>query len=110
MEKQREHWSSRLGFILAAIGSAVGLGTLWQFPYVTAENGGGLFVLIYLLCTLIIGIPIFMAELLLGRKAQRGAVGTFLSLSKHSPAWKIIGWLGVASSFLIMSYYSVAAG
>lgn len=110
MEKQREHWSSRLGFILAAIGSAVGLGTLWQFPYVTAENGGGLFVLVYLCCTLLIGIPIFMAELILGRKAQRGAVGIFLSFGKHSPAWKLVGWLGVASSFLIMSYYSVAAG
>lgn len=110
MEKQREHWSSRLGFILAATGSAVGLGTLWQFPYVTAENGGGLFVLVYLLCTLVIGIPIFMAELILGRKAQRGAVGIFLSFGKHAPAWKVIGWMGVASSFLIMSYYSVVAG
>lgn len=110
MEKQREHWSSRLGFILAAVGSAVGLGTLWQFPYVTAENGGGLFVLVYLICTLVIGIPLFMAELILGRKAQRGAVGIFLSFGKHSPAWKAIGWLGVAASFLIMSYYSVVAG
>lgn len=110
MENAREHWSSRLGFILAAIGSAVGLGTLWQLPYVIAENGGGVFVLVYLLCTLLIGIPIFMAELILGRKAQRGAVGIFVSFGKHAPAWKMVGWLGVASSFLIMSYYSVAAG
>lgn len=110
MEKQREHWGSRLGFILAAAGSAVGLGTLWKFPYVTGENGGGIFVLVYLFCTFFIGIPLFMAELVLGRRAQRGAVGVFISLSKNSTLWKSVGWLGVASSFLIMSYYSVVAG
>lgn len=107
---QREHWSSHLGFILAAAGSAIGLGTLWKFPYVTGENGGGLFVLVYILCTFLIGIPIFIAELVLGRKAQRGAVGIFASLTHNSTVWKGVGWLGVASSFLIMSYYSVLAG
>lgn len=110
MEKTREHWGSRLGFILAAAGSAVGLGTLWKFPYVTGENGGGLFVLMYLFCTFFIGIPLFMAELVLGRRAQRGAVGVFIALSKNSTVWKAVGWLGVASSFLIMTYYSVIAG
>lgn len=110
MEKQREHWGSRLGFILAAAGSAVGLGTLWKFPYVTGENGGGLFVLVYLFCTFFIGIPVFMAELILGRRAQRGAVGVFIALSKSSTFWKSVGWIGVASSFLIMTYYSVVAG
>lgn len=110
MEKPREHWGSRLGFILAAAGSAVGLGTLWKFPYVTGENGGGIFVLVYLFCTFFIGIPLFMAELVLGRRAQRGAVGVFIALSKNSTFWKSVGWMGVASSFLIMSYYSVVAG
>lgn len=110
MQKQREHWSSHLGFILAAAGSAIGLGTLWKFPYVTGENGGGVFVFIYILCTFLIGIPVFIAELILGRKAQRGAVGIFANLANNSVAWKTAGWLGVASSFLIMSFYSVLAG
>ncbi len=110
MQKQREHWSSHLGFILAAAGSAIGLGTLWKFPYVTGENGGGIFVFIYILCTFFIGIPVFIAELVLGRKAQRGAVGIFANLANNSAAWKSVGWLGVASSFLIMSFYSVLAG
>jgi NSS family neurotransmitter:Na+ symporter len=110
MQKQREHWSSHFGFILVAAGSAIGLGTLWKFPYVTGENGGGLFVFIYILCTFFIGIPIFIAELILGRKAQRGAVGIFASLANNSTVWKSVGWLGVFSSFLIMSFYSVLAG
>lgn len=110
MQKQREHWGSRLGFILAAAGSAIGLGTLWKFPYVTGENGGGVFVLIYILCTFFIGVPVFIAELILGRRAQRGAVGIFAALTHNSAGWKAVGWLGVASSFLIMSFYSVLAG
>ncbi len=95
---------------MAAAGSAIGLGTLWKFPYMTGQNGGGLFVLTYLLCTFVIGIPVFVAELMLGRKAQRGAVGIFMSLANHSPIWKLAGWLGVIVSFLIISYYSVVAG
>jgi NSS family neurotransmitter:Na+ symporter len=110
MQKQREHWGSHLGFILAAAGSAIGLGTLWKFPYVTGQNGGGIFVFIYILCTFVIGIPVFIAELILGRKAQRGAVGIFATLGDNSAVWKTAGWLGVAASFLIMSYYSVLAG
>ena len=109
MKKNREHWASSFGFVMAAAGSAIGLGTLWQFPYMTSQNGGGLFVLLFLVFTVIIGIPIFIAELILGRKAQRGAVGIFDSLSKDSQ-WKISGWLGVLSSFLILSYYCVVAG
>lgn len=110
MQKQREHWSSHLGFILAAAGSAVGLGTLWQVPYVTGENGGGVFVLVYFLCTFLIGVPVFIAELILGRRAQRGAVGTFIVLAEDKAIWKAAGWLGVISSFLILSYYTVIAG
>ena len=110
MQKQREHWSSHLGFILVAAGSAIGLGTLWKFPYVTGENGGGLFVLIYIACTFLIGIPVFIAELIIGRTAQRGAVGTFAFLSHNKATWKAVGWIGVLASFLIMSFYSVLAG
>lgn len=110
MQKPREHWGSRLGFVLAAAGSAIGLGTLWKFPYVTGENGGGLFVLIYIFCIFFIGVPVFIAELLLGRTAQRAAVGIFATLANNSAIWKTAGWLGVASSFVIMSFYSVLAG
>ncbi|NGX57735.1 MAG: hypothetical protein K940chlam3_00629 [Chlamydiae bacterium] len=110
MPKQREHWGSQIGFILAAAGSAIGLGTLWKFPYVTGENGGGLFVFIYVFCIFFVGVPLFIAELMLGRRAQRGAVGVFASLSNDSTVWKAAGWLGVSASFLIMSYYSVLAG
>jgi len=106
----REHWGSRLGFILAALGSAIGLGTLWKFPYVTGEYGGGLFVFFYLIFTLVFGIPLFIGELILGRRAQRGAVGIFAELSGESSPWKVAGWLGVSSSFLILSYYCVVAG
>lgn len=110
MQKQREHWSSHLGFILAAAGSAVGLGTLWQVPYTTGKNGGGAFVLIYMLCILLVGIPVFISELIIGRKAQKGAVATFDVLAPEKPFWKLGGWLGVITSFVIVSYYSVIAG
>ncbi len=110
MKEQREHWGSRLGFVLAAAGSAIGLGTLWKFPYVTGQNGGGIFVLFYLFCTFFIGIPLFMGELIIGRRAQRGPVGIFMELTPDKPGWKCVGWLGVLSSFLILSYYIVVAG
>lgn len=110
MQKPREHWSTEIGFILAAAGSAIGLGTLWKVPYVIGENGGGLFVLLYLLCIFLIGVPVFIAELILGRKSQRAAVSTFSNLAHNTSSWKITGWLGVATSFFIMSYYSVVAG
>lgn len=108
--KQREHWGSRIGFIMATAGSAVGLGSLWKFPYVTGENGGGLFVLAFLAFTFIVGAPIFVAELLIGRKAQKSPVGAFSELSNYSQNWKLLGWLCVLINFLILSYYSVVAG
>ena len=110
MQKQREHWGSHLGMIMAAAGSAIGLGTLWQFPYLVGENGGGLFVLVYLASTFLIGVPVFIIELILGRQAQRGAVGVFGTLSQNSLFWRGVGWLSVITSFVIMSYYSVVAG
>jgi NSS family neurotransmitter:Na+ symporter len=107
---QREKWGTQLGFVMAAAGSAIGLGTLWKFPYVTGQNGGGLFVLMYIFCTFFIGIPVYIAELMIGRKAQKGAVSTFTTLHPKGGVWKLGGWLGVVSSFLIMSFYSVVAG
>ncbi len=109
--KPRESWGSRLGFLMATAGSAIGLGSLWKFPYVTGENGGGLFVLAYLIFTFLIGVPIFMAELLLGRTAARAPVGTFHDLAPpREKNWKILGWSCAFASLLILSYYSVVAG
>lgn len=110
MDHIREHWSSRIGFLMAAIGSAIGLGILWKFPYTVGENGGGLFLLSYLICLLIVGVPILIAELILGRRTQRAAVGAFQTLDRKGSGWKVAGWFGVLASFLIMSFYSVIAG
>jgi len=106
-------WSSRWAFILAATGSAVGLGNIWKFPYITGENGGGAFVLIYLVCIAAIGIPIMMAEVLMGRRGRSTPINTMRHLCVESsahPAWQIIGWSGMLAGFLILSYYSVIAG
>ncbi|CAI8821941.1 sodium-dependent transporter [Methylococcus capsulatus] len=106
-------WSSRLAFVLAASGSAIGLGNIWKFPYLTGEHGGGAFVLVYLLCVAAIGIPIMIAETLLGRRGRQSPINAMRSLAetaKVSPAWQYAGWLGVISGFLILSYYSVIAG
>ena len=106
-------WSSRLVFILAATGSAVGLGNVWKFPYITGENGGGAFVAVYLVCIAVVGIPIMMAEVMLGRRGRRSPINTMAALSREegrSRAWSMIGWGGVLAGFFILSYYSVIAG
>ncbi|WP_353570830.1 sodium-dependent transporter [Candidatus Albibeggiatoa sp. nov. BB20] len=106
-------WSSRLAFILAATGSAVGLGNIWRFPYITGENGGGAFVLVYLACIFLIGLPVMMAEVMLGRKGRHSPINTMSILAREnnrSQAWQLIGWSGVIAGFLILSYYSVIAG
>lgn len=104
----RGQWSSRAGFVLAAAGSAVGLGSIWKFPYITGMNGGGWFIVIYLACIALVAVPIMVAEILLGRMTQRSPVGAFLALS--SGRWRIVGWLAVAAGFLILSYYFVVSG
>lgn len=106
-------WSSRWAFIMAATGSAVGLGNIWRFPYITGENGGGAFVLIYLACVLLIGIPIMMSEVLIGRRGRQSPINTMTSLAEEeglSPHWSLLGWIGVVAGFLILSFYSVVAG
>ncbi len=106
-------WSSRWIFILAATGSAVGLGNIWRFPYVTGENGGGAFVLIYLACVLLVGLPIMMAETLIGRRGRQSPINSMRSLAQDeglSEHWGFLGWLGVVAGFIILSFYSVVAG
>ena len=106
-------WSSRLAFVLAATGSAVGLGNIWRFPYVTGENGGGAFVLVYLLCVVSIGVPIMMAEIMLGRRGRQSPLNTMRTLAAEEgrhPAWQYLGWMGMAAGFMILSFYSVVAG
>ena len=106
-------WSSRLLFVLAAAGSAVGLGNIWKFPYITGENGGGAFVVVYLACIAVIGIPVMMAEVLLGRAGRQSPINTMRELARRSgasAAWTAVGWLGVVAGFLILSFYAVIAG
>ena len=110
MKKPREHWTSRIGFLFAAIGSAIGLGVLWMFPYTVGSNGGGLFLITYILCVLVVGIPTLIAELSIGRAAQGGAIHAFETLSDGHRSFKFAGYLSVIASFFIMSYYSVIAG
>jgi len=104
----REHWGSRFGFIMAAAGSAVGLGNIWRFPYTTGQNGGGAFLLIYLGIILAFGISLVVAEMLVGRSAQRNPVGAFKLLGGR--AWPLVGYLGVLTGFVILSFYIVVAG
>ena len=106
---QRGFWGSRLGFILAASGSAIGLGNVWKFPYIVGENGGGAFVLIYLVCIFIIGTPIMLTEFTIGRKTNLNPVGAFASLKPNSP-FIGIGYMGVLAGFLILSFYGVVGG
>ena len=110
--KQHAIWG-RGSFILAATGSAVGLGNIWKFPYITGENGGAAFVLLYLLCVALVGIPIMMAEIMIGRKGRANPVTAVSNISSDMGStrlWSIIGWMGVLAGFLILSYYSVIAG
>ena len=115
MEQLKSHgkWSGKWTFILAATGSAVGLGNIWGFPYMAGTNGGGAFVLIYLACILIIGLPIMMAEIVIGRRASSSPVNSMKSAaldSNRSSNWQLIGWGGLVAGILILSFYSVLAG
>jgi NSS family neurotransmitter:Na+ symporter len=107
---KRGNWSSRISFVLAAAGSAVGLGSIWKFPYITGANGGSWFVLVYLGCVVLVALPILIAEILIGRTAQRSTVGAFRALSGRGGVWVGVGWLGLAAAFLILSYYFVVSG
>ena len=108
-EIDRGEWSSKVGFILAAAGSAIGLGNIWRFPYVTGQNGGAAFLILYLVCVLLIGVPVMIAELTIGRYSRKNPVGAFGAI-KPGSWWKIVGYLGVLTGVCILSYYTVMAG
>jgi len=112
-EASRSLWSSRFAFILAATGSSVGLGNIWKFPYITGENGGGAFVLVYLVCIAIIGIPIMMAEVFIGRNGRHNPITSMQLVAERnlaSPMWKISAIIGLLAAFVILSFYSVIGG
>ena len=109
----QEQWSSRYGFLLASVGFAVGLGNIWRFPYVTGQNGGSAFLFIYLAAALIIGLPLLITELSIGRRGRSSAPGSIVNVaiaSNASRSWGIVGTLGVFCAFIILSYYSVMSG
>lgn len=108
--QQRGTWNSKIGFILAAAGSAVGLGNIWGFPTQVADNGGAAFILIYLVCCFIIGFPVMVAELTIGRKTQKNPVGAFKALSNGNPFVPLIGYWGVLCGVMILSFYVVISG
>lgn len=108
-QSSRGTWSSRVGFVLAAAGSAIGLGNIWRYPYVTGQNGGAAFVLLYLLCVLVIALPVLIAELSLGRRTTLNPVGAIKKISS-SRLWPGVGYLGVMTGVGILSFYLVVAG
>jgi NSS family neurotransmitter:Na+ symporter len=113
VQAKQETWSGRAAFVFAAVGSAVGLGNLWRFPYVAGENGGGAFVIVYVVCVLAIGLPVLMAELMLGRRGGGSAVTAIRRLAAAEGAsslWTLFAWVGLIASFLIVTFYSVIAG
>lgn len=107
--KKQEQWSSKIGFILAAAGSAIGLGAIWKFPYMAGTNGGGVFFLLFILFTILIGAPILLAEFFIGRRTQKDAISSFQALAPKT-AWPIVGTVGVIAAFIILSFYSVVGG
>ncbi len=106
---KRENFGSKIGVVLAAAGSAVGLGNIWRFPIETGQNGGAAFIIVYILCVVLLGLPIMMSEFMIGRFTQLNTAGAYRKLSKGT-GWKWVGRLGVLSGFVILCYYSVVAG
>ena len=107
---KRESFRSRLGFLLVSAGCAIGIGNVWRFPYVTGENGGGFFVLIYLICLLVMGVPVLTMELAVGRAGKKSAVLAYKNLEKPGQKWHIHGWFCLIGCFLLMMYYTTVTG
>ena len=107
---KRENFQSRLGFLLVSAGCAIGIGNVWRFPYVTGENGGGVFVLFYLLFLVIMGVPVLTMELAVGRASRKSAVLGYKTLEKEGSKWHIHGWLCIAGCYLLMMYYTTVSG
>ncbi len=113
MVKTHSHWSSQMGFMLAATGSAVGLGNIWKFPYMVGQSGGAAFVLVYLACIAMIGLPILVSEWLIGRRGQKNPINSMAEVAAkngRSRGWAVVGATGVLGAFLILSFYSVIGG
>lgn len=106
---KRDGFSSRFGIIAAAAGSAVGLGNIWKFPYIVGENGGSAFILVYLIAILLVGMPVLLAEFIIGRRGQSNAVRSFKKIAPKTP-WFGIGWMGIVAAFMILCFYTVIAG
>jgi NSS family neurotransmitter:Na+ symporter len=106
---KRDSFGSRMGVIMAAAGSAVGLGNIWRFPYILGENGGGAFLIVYLVIVFAIGIPVMMSELVIGRRSQRNPVGAFKTLAPGKP-WYMVGMMGIVAAFMILAFYTAVAG
>lgn len=109
MQKKTEQWSSKIGFILSSAGAAIGLGAIWKFPYMTGINGGGAFFILFIAFTIIIGLPILIAEFIIGRGAGKEAVSAYKTLAPRS-IFSFIGHWGVAGAFLLMTFYCVVGG
>ena len=107
---KRESFRSRLGFLLVSAGCAIGIGNVWRFPYVTGQNGGGFFVLIYLICLLVMGVPVLTMELAVGRAGKKSAVLAYKNLEKPGQKWHIHGWFCLIGCFLLMMYYTTVTG
>ena len=110
MTPNREHFGGRLAVILAMAGSAIGLGNIWRFPYMVGEHGGAVFVIIYIICTLLVSLPVFIAEVMIGRRSHTNALDAFARLSRQHPFWRAAGYLSILIPTLIASYYSVIGG
>ncbi|MCG8619675.1 MAG: sodium-dependent transporter [Desulfobacterales bacterium] len=106
---QRDSFTGKYGFIAAAAGSAIGLGNIWKFPYITGVYGGSAFIIVYLICILLIGMPVMLSEITVGRRAQKGVFGAYKNLAPGTP-WFFSGYMGIAAAFLILSFYGVVAG
>ena len=107
---KREHFQSRLGFLLVSAGCAIGIGNVWKFPYVAGQNGGGVFVLFYLLFLVIMGVPVLTMELAVGRASRKSAVLSYKALEPKGSKWHIHGWFCVAGCCLLMMYYNTVSG
>ena len=110
MENNQRGFTSNIGAIAAAAGSAIGLGNIWRFPYTLGQNGGGAFLLIYIIFVIFLGVPLMMTEFAIGRRSQSNVVGAYRVLSPKHKGWMGIGILGLICGFMIYSFYSVVAG
>jgi len=110
LEQKRENWGSRFGFIMATAGFAIGLGNIWRFPYMVGTNGGGAFLVVYLAICFTICVPLFIAEISLGRKTRLSPIQGMRKLTHKGSPWVLIGWIGAIACILLMSYYLMVIG